>query len=242
MQQFFVKITIKYNYIQRTMKRIVIPGIILIVLFIGAKYSGFIKPAFVDDIKQQCAHNKDYDGCYTDTTVEIAIAEKDISICEKGPILFSTHFNESRCYSKYIEIFNSPDECNVLKTNRHKCLRGLALHKNDSNICLENLDNPWAEDPVLTRDSCLTEFSTEGIHICEQMDNSTSRTTCVTIVATQQSDANICDQYIQREDEAETFKNAQVCRYQVAKDTNNKALCDTIQIDFTRQLCHESFK
>ena len=212
-----------------------------LVYFIGIKP----KTDFVKNIKEECNYNEDYDGCYTDTAVEIAIKDKDISICENGEILFLGDFNGPRCYSKYLQSYPFLEECEKVKINRYWCLGALARIKKDPNICLEELNNKFSEDQELGKDWCLDSLGFEnvtGISICQKMGKNSYKTSCVTSEAEKQGDISICSQYIQREDEETTFRDIEVCKYQVARKTRDKTICDSIQIEYTKQLCESEFE
>tara|TARA_Y100000034_G_C6729935_1_gene323315 strand:- start:101 stop:736 length:636 start_codon:yes stop_codon:yes gene_type:complete len=210
----------------------------------GIIYFTLIKPKtdFVEDIKEKCNFNEDYDGCYTDSAVEIAIQNKDISICENGKLLFLNDFNGIRCFSKYMQSYPSLEECEKVKINRYWCLTELAKIKKDYSICLKVLDNPYSESPELGKDWCLEKFTKEGISICQKMGKNSYKTSCVMYNAINKSNVNICKQFIEREDQNTTFRDIQVCKLEVAIKTNNKSICDSIEINFTKTLCENEFK
>lgn len=146
------------------MKKVIIPIIIMIILFVSYFYSPFLYcyTSFF-------MYNKRIDGCYT----EFAVKENDISICEK------TAYDDG-CISKVRSNFNNVTQCdllNVINNSDQKdiCIYDFAIKNDDVNLCYD-----ISEYGQKYKDSCFESFakSKNDPDLCDEISGSLDKKMC----------------------------------------------------------------
>ncbi len=218
-------------------------GILLIVLVLAAAVatscSLFDNPPTTDECSSLEGSAKD--DCYF-----------EVQKCSK---IESLSLRDS-CVAELAKIKEDIKVCDLIQSAKTKafCMEQLAVLKKDSAICKTIEDTYWADnchfsfaisDHVETfctlindaeqKNSCYKKIAlaTNKFQLCDYLQG-VDREGCIVAIAKAIEDVKLCDRI------SDAF-NRDVCKYRVAKESQNQSFCAEIQFKDVKQTCNELF-